>query len=428
EIDTDIEMKGKASTSLMKTLISRKPSGSSIILNEENGDGSNSGIFPMRQKSQSCDVQPLTPIGTKFALTMLGLSKNHNKNKLTQKTVKHSVSSSNIRSNEGSNEPVDKQPEELDELYLLDMDRIEKNKLKLNLIKKKSIEENVNVIRHPIDPNSSFKQLIKKEIMALEERKTNSVDVPKTQTKPKNNSKGKEQQPSVDTLEKTNNNLLLKRLLSQENLVPTDLTKPNETEAAKNNDNKLKKKSSKAESENGSKDDIILRALLNSNDLEPQVLELESVFKLGQAANNSSNRQNSPKKSIKGESTKKEITNNDYQKNKNDNPPSISSKINSLLVKENIQLSEELEKNQLENFRNKYDRFMEQNSFDFSTPNQNSSLFTNEASNQNVQLSKSCTNLALENISEPGSIKSEPCITNKSNPAQHSIHVIEGNP
>lgn len=55
--------------------------------------------------------------------------------------------------------------------------------------------------------------------------------------------------------------------------------------------------------------------------------------------------------------------------------------------------------------KSKFENYMEQSSSDFSM--QNSSNLANNSSNQNIQLSKSCSNLALDNISEPNSIKSE---------------------
>lgn len=318
-------MKGKASTSLMKTLISRKPCMSTVTISHENNECSNNAIFPIRQKSQSFDVQPLTPIGTKFALTMLGLSKNQTSAKSIQ-----SKSIKNLSSNESSNDASDKHSEVPYKDDLLELDCVEKNKLKLNLIKKKSIEDNVDVIRHPIDPNSSFKQLIKKEIIALEERKTNNNDVNKNQTKSKNNVKTKENCQISDTLEKQTkekDNFLLKRLLLQENLVPTESNKSNESI---NKDDQLNNiKSNKTENENISKDDIILRALLNSNDLEPQVLEIESVFKLGQA-------NNGLKKSIKNELAKKDLVKKNDQKKKNTSSSPFGSNIKTLLIKGNL--------------------------------------------------------------------------------------------
>lgn len=108
EIDTEVEMKGNASTSLMKTLISKKPSSgkpsaantpisptqnqldplfnSSSNSNStskqtqkgKNGHTNTQLSFDENQKPQllspTLNRQTSSPIGTKFALTMLGLT------------------------------------------------------------------------------------------------------------------------------------------------------------------------------------------------------------------------------------------------------------------------------------------------------------------------------------------------------------------
>ena len=115
EIDTEVEMKGNASTSLMKTLISKKPSNPSsgkpsasntpisptqtqleTLFNSsntnnstkqlqkgKNGQTNNQTAFDEfnNQKqppllSPTLNRQTSSPIGTKFALTMLGLTPN----------------------------------------------------------------------------------------------------------------------------------------------------------------------------------------------------------------------------------------------------------------------------------------------------------------------------------------------------------------
>ena len=75
-------MKGNASTSLMKTLISKKPS---LALNKTEQKSKNSSLNnildslvieePSNSLSQSSlRKTPVSPIGTKFAMTMLGIS------------------------------------------------------------------------------------------------------------------------------------------------------------------------------------------------------------------------------------------------------------------------------------------------------------------------------------------------------------------
>lgn len=101
--------------------------------------------------------------------------------------------------------------------------------------------------------------------------------------------------------------------------------------------------------------------------------------------------------------------------------------LNFNLIKENIQLSDEIENNQIDVLKSKFERFMEQSSCDFSIQNQNTPIMTKQESNQNIHLSKSCTNLTFESISEPDSIKSEPSITNTPKPIQFSTPFSEGN-
>lgn len=295
-------MKGNASTSLMKTLISKKPSfksnniSSSInnsrstnsfdetifnnitrndseskfnpILEQISVDlqSSNSNVYntelsfdsqikqqlntisPSEQLSAICknlniksqnnlsnsctETNTLPPIGTKFALTMLGLSKTQNKinvkkaeninvtNKiLNQRSKEMNKNSNTALSNDSDFEQLNiknKLPKyenitlfntktnnekSICEEDLLDLNKIQENRQKLDLIKKKSIEDNAHTIRSPIDPNSSFKLLIKKEILSLEERQANienqtfkyTSNIVKNQTKGKVNIKNKNQ-------------------------------------------------------------------------------------------------------------------------------------------------------------------------------------------------------------------------------------------
>ncbi|CAF0760720.1 unnamed protein product [Brachionus calyciflorus] len=460
EIDTEMEMKGNASTSLMKTLISKKSSSTnnlnlandlanllaedstkiqikqSSTKDDFSGDISvdvfdppqlqanidlnfvnfNESVSPNSQLSAICknlniksNVTPngiangesslLTPIGTKFALTMLGLSKTQNKINLK----KNSNSFENLNCSSSSNQNIvslvsDNQLKEYsvnqskvskemkrendffpsgninNDFDCMDIKTIKENKLKLNLIKKKSIEENAFNLKNSIDPDSSFKMLIKKELQSLEERqinennennleranliqiksnRPNSKNIPtfscfensgqhenfQDSTNKKKSSASENLTPKLRT-KSGSKNILLKQLLSEESMIPTELAYSElgseinsniKTEEEKSKVNKQSTSNnyssfnSKEENEinlKSSNDDILLRALLNTNDLEADTLKIESVFKLGKTLNSNHNSRNckiNRQTSENKNKIKKEIFENDrYMDNLND--------------------------------------------------------------------------------------------------------------
>ena len=376
-------MKGNASTSLMKTLISKKPSpppplsSSNQTVQKQNDSLTSPQQFKsnkldsIKLKSQfSKDLDPSTvksepspqlsnnreqptPIGTKFALTMLGLTTANNtqridpnllfqqqqqqKNGSTQQQSRITDSSSlNSNSNESNSNLLFDESNEYSRRN--ELTESPSSKL-LGVISKKQDDDSLSPVA------SSFSKTIKLNEANKDDNEQINIKKQKLFDASTNNGR--------------KNNVLLKRLLSTNtrqdkspdsslfmnnqhtsNRSPSPLLRNNEFQndfelspilddmkdddeeedeadyeekndinfssplispmdrdqekelkdalltSLSNKNNKLNTQFSKVASTTAYKDDIILRTLLNTADLEPQILKLESVFDLNASFNN----------------------------------------------------------------------------------------------------------------------------------------------
>jgi hypothetical protein len=357
EIDSDVEMKGSASTSLMKTLINKKPcispsssssaslltqmptsssnskalsimsspntsfDSSTTYVNNANSNKksrltinippqstesncikthtptSNAATSPVPSTTMLVSPSTLTPsqqqsIGTKFTMTMLGLKTPTLQQQPNQRSISiDSISDSLQRQTSSSSLAAESNDFDMSS----DMDSIfahpdGQQQTKSGL---KSIDE-------PNDSNAMLKKLLIRNNNSLNESNTDvQFDLLDS-----NSIKQEKLAYSLDDVlqmdvDSTGSSSIHQYHHHNHNHHHQNkqYNKHIETKSKEalstTNDSLIKRTNSVSDSNHSrrksAKDDIILRALLNTSDLEPQVLQLESVFELSQNSNNNNN-------------------------------------------------------------------------------------------------------------------------------------------
>lgn len=299
EIDTDVEMKGNASTSLMKTLISKKPasgksdSASSKADQKPNKNSANLNNFlktlvieePSTNKAQSKSdsTKPSTgiitsppnklsaesPVGTQFALTMLGLS--NDVISLQSKEINDRTNSSkDLTLNLNNPSKMASIPNEID-----DMGEESDIKRNFNTTDQKNSSRKNNVLLKKLllegDCTGNESQYNEKDVIIDHNELGTFLNDKKENLFNHNRPSSPVLSPEVDREGKNN---------SKSDSLNNENSPKNKNNTDNNSQTKIK---------NGytskTKDDIILRTLLNTSDLEPQLLNLESVFDLNSSKN-----------------------------------------------------------------------------------------------------------------------------------------------
>jgi len=356
-----VEMKGNASTSLMKTLIGKKPS--SKLATENSTTFLNKSIkFKSQFSKEEIASSPLksdspTPIGTKFALTMLGLNVNNNNNSPslsassstdliyqkdsnefedindfksddtinnnlneTKKLIAIEPASSILATTTDYTDSISPVTSSFGRTISLNENLKEEND-QLNIKKQKLYDTSNNSSGTAGRKNN----VLLKKLLSTNNRQDkspvsclfNSLTSSAMNNNNNNNKNNRSQSPILSMTEQTvdlqSTDLDLSPILGDEienesihssspmglekekelkQILFSSLSNNNDKQQSNNCSNQFKSSSSSSMT---SKDDIILRTLLNTADLEPQVLKLESVFDLNSTTTTTNNNNNNNK-------------------------------------------------------------------------------------------------------------------------------------
>ena len=339
-------MKGNASTSLMKTLISKKPlNNPNNILPKSKLNLDDSTIKMNQQKSPSKLNQKTsapTTIGATFALSMLGIANNQNNidpnimNKVKSITDPATIYSSVVNNH---NKKIDLDEIVSDPNFILSNEELKRAALnqfsKADQYLNNSNGIDIELLKYddePISPdllanlNEDFGDSSNKKLKLSDTQETsqllsrkNSVLLKKLLSEGSRHSSGSSSNKSP-----ISPNFLINFNPSPKTPSPTNESpiKINELNLSpvlswddKSNE-KFRDKKKLSTLFNSSKNDIILRTLLNTSDLKPQILKLESVFDLGKTKiNEFSEIQNQSQKTDTGKKSKSKIAQDQTQIN-----------------------------------------------------------------------------------------------------------------